>query len=450
MFANLCDYRALILVLLVLLGPSTTPAADPSDYNLSQCLELARQNHPRIKLQQFRLRQAQELSRAAKTEFLPRLDAGYSFLYRDRINAYDIGGYSFPANTHDAYNLNVTLTQPLFSGFSLIENFRLRRLGIKQAQAEAELAHLEITYETTAAYFEYLKQLKFTDTADRTVARLEAQARDAQLFYDHELIPLSDLLYSRVKLSQARQQRLRAETAVSLARARLATIMQIERDRSFTISDEPHRRPMNFSLLQATELALKLRPELKLANYAIASAGHHLKLEQGKYYPTLTLQAEHTRMGNQSSLDGDGITSTPHNTTIAVAAGWRLWDWGERGHQIEHARAAAAEAEQALKQVSDEIALEIKHNYENAATSFQNIATAADEVELARENYRVTQLRYRNQLSTATEILDAQAALTEAEAGYFNALYEYNLLLAALARAAGVESWHAMARPATQ
>ncbi|MBN2707261.1 MAG: TolC family protein, partial [Deltaproteobacteria bacterium] len=189
--ASFCAYRSVfILFLIMLLCPAEArTAATPPVYSLSQCLERARQNHPQIKLQQFRIRQAQALCQAAKTEFLPRLDAGYSFLYRDRINAYDISGYSFPANTHDVYNLNLTLTQPLFTGFSLIENFRLRRLGIKQAQAEEELAHLEITYATTSAYFNHLKQLKFAETADHTVARLEAQARDAQLFYDHELIP---------------------------------------------------------------------------------------------------------------------------------------------------------------------------------------------------------------------------------------------------------------------
>ncbi len=419
-------------------------AAAQETYSLKKCLELAHQRNPRIQLQHFQTVQAEELGKAAKTEFLPKLEAGYSFTYRDKINSYDIDGLSFPANTHDLYNLDITLTQPLFTGFSIIENYRLAQLGIKEARANEELAHLEITYETEAAYFNYLKQLKFAETAARTVARLEAQARDSQLFFDNELIPLNDLLYSKVKLSQARQRQRRVKTGVLLARAQLATIIQVDRDSIFTVADEPSQKTMGFSLDKATSVALSKRPELCLANYAITSAGHQVKLAQSEYYPNLSLQASHTRMGDKFTVDGDGLTSTPYNTLVSIGATWKLWEWGRRGHQVKSALASVEEARQTLKQVEDEIALEIKNNFENAATSFLNIATAAEEVKLGQENFRVTKLRYQNQLSTATEILDSQAALTEAEASYYNALYEYNIQLAALARAAGVENWQAI------
>lgn len=428
-----------LIFLISNIGIITTAAQE--SYSLKKCLELAHQRNPQIQIQHFQTVQAEELSKAAKTDFLPKLEAGYSFIYRDKINSYDIEGISFPANTHDTYNLDITLTQPLFTGFRIIESYRLSQLGIKKAQAEEELARLEITYETEAAYFNYLKQLKFAETAARTIDRLEAQACDSQLFFDNEMIPLNDLLFSKVKLSQARQRQRRVKTGVRLARAQLATIIQIDRDSLFTIADEPTQKTMDFSLDKATTVALSKRPELRLANYAITSAGHQVKLAQSDYYPNLSLQASHTRMGDKFTVDGDGITSTPYNTFVSVGATWKLWEWGRRGHQVKSARAGVEEARQTFKQVEDEIALEIKNNFENAGTSFLNIATAAEEVELGQENYRVTKLRYNNQLSTATEVLDSQAALTEAEASYYNALYEYNIQLAALARATGVENW---------
>ncbi len=421
-----------------------TPLHAAKSYSLDECLELALKSHPRIQLQHFQTVKAQELSKVAKTEFFPKLRAGYSYMYRDKINSYDISGQSFPANTHDVYNLDLTIIQPLFTGFSIIENYRLSQLGIEQAQTEEELARLEIIFETVAAYFEYLKQTKFAETAIRMVERLQAQARDSQLFYDNELIPLNDLLFSKVKLSQSLQQQRRVDTRLKLARAQLATIIQIDRDTIFTVDDVPHQKLLDCSLAQATATALNKRPELALANYAITSAGHQVKLAQSDYYPNLALTANHNRMGDKFDVDGDGITSTPYNTTIVVGATWSIWEWGRRGHQVKSAEAEVEEARQRLKEVADEIAMEVKSNFENALTSYRNIATASEEVELGKENYRVTQLRYQNQLSTATEVLDSQAALTEAEASHYNALYEYNIQLAALARAAGVEYWQAI------
>jgi len=442
----------LIITLTLFLGtafaalPGTLKAAE--NYTLDDCLQAALSSHPKIQVQHFRTIQAQELSRAAKTEFLPKLEADYSYMYRDKINAYDIAGRSYAANTHNVYNLDLIITQPLFTGFSIIENYRLAQLGIKQAQAEERLARLTITYETVAAYFDYLKQTKFAETAARMVERLKAQAHDSQLFFDNELIPLNELLYSQVKLSQARQQQRRVKNRLKLARARLATIMQIDRDAEFTVADKPVDKIVDFSLDQATATALKQRPELTLANYAIASAGHQVKLARSDYYPALSLIAQHHRMGDQYKVNGDGITSTPYNTTFLVGATWKLWEWNRSGHEVARARAEVEEARQRLQEVADEIALEVKNNFENALTSYRNIATAKEEVELGQENYRVTKLRFQNQLSTATEVLDSQAALTESEASYYNALYEYNIQLAALARASGVEHWQEINSPA--
>ena len=412
-----------------------------TNYSLADCLDAALKSHPRLQVQHFQTVKAMELEKAAKTDFLPKLGAGYSYMYRDKINSYDIDGTSFPANTHDVYNLDITITQPLFTGFSIIENYRLAQLGIKQARAEEKLARLEITYETVTAYFRYLKQTKFAETAARMVERLKAQAHDSQLFFDNELIPLNELLYSKVKLSQARQQQRRVATRLKLARAQLATIMQVDRDSKFTVVDEPNKKLPKLSLTQATTTAMTKRPELALSNYAIDSAGHQVKLAQSDYYPTLALTANHHRMGDQFDVNGDDITSTPYNTTIMVGAKWKLWEWGRSNHLVRSAEAEVESARRQLKEVADEIALEVKTNFENAMTSYSNIATAAEEVELGKENYRVTKLRFQNQLSTATEVLDSQAALTEAEASYYNALYEYNIQLAALARSAGVDSW---------
>jgi len=432
---------ACIILSISILQLAPSPLYAVENYSLSTCIDTALKSHPRLQVQHFQTVKAMELGKVAKTDFLPKLGVDYSYMYRDKINSYDIAGTSFPANTHDVYSLDITVTQPLFTGFSIIENYRLAQLGIKQAQAEEKLARLEIIYETVAAYFRYLKQTKFTETAARMVERLKAQAHDSQLFFDNELIPLNELLYSKVKLSQARQQQRRVETRLKLARAELATIMQINRDSQFTVVDEPNKKLPDLTLNQATGTALTMRPELTLSNYAIASAGHQVKLAQSEYYPTLALTANHHRMGDQFDVNGDDITSTPYNTTLMVGASWRLWEWGRSNHMVKSAEAEVESARRRLKEVADEIAMEVKTNFENAMTSYSNIATAAEEVELGKENYRVTKLRFQNQLSTATEVLDSQAALTEAEASYYNALYEYNIQLAALARAAGVENW---------
>jgi len=55
----------------------------------------------------------------------------------------------------------------------------------------------------------------------------------------------------------------------------------------------------------------------------------------------------------------------------------------------------------------------------------------------AKENYRITDLQYKEQVTTSTEVLDARTLLSQSEANYYGALYGYFDALARLERTVG-------------
>ena len=82
---------------------------------------------------------------------------------------------------------------------------------------------------------------------------------------------------------------------------------------------------------------------------------------------------------------------------------------------------------------------EVKESYLRVKGAENLILTAEKAVEQAKENYRISDERYKEQVATATEILDAQTRLTQARTNYTNALVVFNLARAALVRAMGLE-----------
>ena len=58
-------------------------------------------------------------------------------------------------------------------------------------------------------------------------------------------------------------------------------------------------------------------------------------------------------------------------------------------------------------------------------------------VEQGEENLRVSQERYMAQVTTITEVLDAQTRLSQSRLNYYRALYGHNLAKARLQRAVG-------------
>ncbi len=68
----------------------------------------------------------------------------------------------------------------------------------------------------------------------------------------------------------------------------------------------------------------------------------------------------------------------------------------------------------------------------------RNIFVAKKAIEQGEENFRMNQERYRQQVGTITDVLDAQTLLTKAQTDYYNALRNFNVAKAALRRAMGL------------
>jgi len=68
---------------------------------------------------------------------------------------------------------------------------------------------------------------------------------------------------------------------------------------------------------------------------------------------------------------------------------------------------------------------------------YNHIQTAQKSLVQAKENWRITNLQYQQQMTTSTEVLDARTFLTQAETNYYGALYGYMISLAELERAVG-------------
>ncbi len=67
----------------------------------------------------------------------------------------------------------------------------------------------------------------------------------------------------------------------------------------------------------------------------------------------------------------------------------------------------------------------------------KNITTASRALDQALENWRITNVQYRQQVATSTEVLDARTFLTQADSNYYNSLYGYLSAIAELSRVVG-------------
>jgi len=120
-------------------------------------------------------------------------------------------------------------------------------------------------------------------------------------------------------------------------------------------------------------------------------------------------------------------------------AKWNFWEWGRTSYGVKEKRSRLSQAELRKKQIVDNIRLEVKNAYLRTQQAEQAIITIEKAIEQAKENYRINQERYKEQVATQTDVLIAQTLLTRTMTNYYNALYAFKISKATLYRVMGQE-----------
>ena len=116
-----------------------------------------------------------------------------------------------------------------------------------------------------------------------------------------------------------------------------------------------------------------------------------------------------------------------------------LWEWGRTAYGVREKLSRLAQSKSQKEQVLDNIDLEVKQAFLKTEEAEKNIVTVEKAIEQARENLRITEERYKEQVSTTTDVLVAQTLLTQTMTNYYNALYDFKIAKAVLYRAIGQE-----------
>jgi outer membrane protein TolC len=145
-----------------------------------------------------------------------------------------------------------------------------------------------------------------------------------------------------------------------------------------------------------------------------------------RYLPEITLGAV------TGAYDAELFPSALRRTQVAVTVSVPIWNGGQRELAVARARAErdVARAERGERERgAGEAVAQAYHGY---ATARAGIELALVGVGVAAESFRVQRVRYREGATTILDLLEAQVALTEAEAALVQARHATRLALARL------------------
>jgi outer membrane protein len=437
-------FRGTFIVLIVAAAIPLYAADGMRPLSLAESVDLALNSSVLINAAKEGVRGAEAQKREAFTGFLPKLSTSYGYTRYDRDPYLIFPGLppfvqagTFTVGTKDNYNWIIEARQPLFAGGALLANYETSSIGADIARLDQAATVQDLVLEVKVAYFNILKAGRILDVARQSLEQLQAHRDTAQSFYDQGLIPRNDLLQAEVELANGRQFLLRAENGLELARSKFNTVLRRPINTPVEIEDILNDRPYEKSFDACIATALDNRPEIASFALRVEQAKRQVKVSQGEYYPNVNLVGNYTKFGDTPGVSGSAFRYSESWYVMAVA-NWNFWEWGKTKNRVEAGQSRENQAAAFLANVRDQINLEVKNTFLLLHEAEKQVQVAAKAIEQAEENFRINTERYREQVGTSTEVIDAQTLLTKARSDRHNALGDFNISHARLERAMGM------------
>ena len=341
-----------------------------------------------------------------------------------------IGGQSpFGAQSNSFYEIGAVVAQPIELGgrralrrevadrtISLAEarlaNVMQRRLlDLRRGYMEAVLAraNLEIARENQAAFAE-LVRLNTIRVKEGDVAEVELmRARVEQVKFDSAVASASlTYLQAKIRLLELLGESDYALTTKLELRSPLASV------------------PVDPDLPRLREVALRRRPEIKIAEEEQALAEATLRLEESRGKGEVTPFAGYKRLGPENTL------------TVGVTVPLPFGNRNQGG--VARAAAQKQMAATNFQLMRNRVLAEVEAAYRAYLTAREQVRVyEAGLLDQAEEAATTTLAAYREGASPLIALIDAQRARSEARGNYMKALFDYRNSLFTLEQVTGAE-----------
>jgi outer membrane protein len=412
-------------------APPPTPGlgVEPTTFALPDAIAFALQNNPRLRSARAAVERARGQEQVAFAPFLPQLDLFGQYGVTSRNLSPGVPGYTgiiraINDEPHSYQETELALQWTLYDFGRTGGRYRQAMARERITEFQLDRAGQAVEFDVAAGYLEVLLSRASRRVQEDAVRRARAFLDDAEARRKGGVALKEDVLRADVQLSESRETLVLAREGEFNAVARLNNAMGRNAALPLEVVDLEMQPPLPGPLAELLELAAAQRPEVGVAQLAVAAAQGGLEAARGEFLPRIFVRAS---VGNTSGQNVE--TGWQEGAGLHLQA--PLYSGGRHLGELRWAEADIVSALADAQLILDAISLQVNLAYRGVVAARERIDLARTAVVQAEENLRLVRVRYHNGNATPTDIVDSEAALTRSQQRFFSATYTY---LAALAR----------------
>lgn len=416
------------------------PTNGTVDLNLPKTVQMALDYNRDIKNSQYALKKAEYAINQAQAGKKPTVDYNFG---AQRSRATDAATYSRAASlmggansVSNAFSNGISVNIPLYTGGLVEGQIDVAKLGKTNAQEEILRVEQATKYSAIEGYYGLLAYQELQGVYHEAVDNLQGHLDNVQAQYNVGTKAKVDVLSSDVSLANAKTTAITADNNVAVAESNLNNILGLPLETKLNLAD--HQLPFdtyNISLQEATDYAMKYRPEVLQAAIAVQEAERNIDIADAGNKPTVAITGGNDWADNTFP----GIDANKRSWKVAAGVTYNFYDGGATKAKVNQAKQDLLVARETEQKTREAVQLEVKQAYLNIRSAAQKVEETQTVVDQARENYRIQNIRYQAGVGINLDVLDAQLSLNEAQVNHIQALYDYNVGIAKLEQVMGVD-----------
>lgn len=339
------------------------------------------------------------------------------------------GGADFQSVGFGALNqwvVGLNFSQALFTGGRASGQARAANAGRRAADMELTAQRAQLILDVTQSYYNTVLAARLSEIADAAltmsadVLRQTTAARQVGSSSEFDLLRAQVARDNQVPVALARK------SDRDIALLRLKQMLEIPLDDSLVLTtsiDVPSDSGVGYSVLgigptpntqnPTPDTTTDNRAVVRQARENVAAQEGLLRAARSDRFPSISLTSGYQRLYFPAE-PFDFSVQARENWTIGVSANVSLLSGGRTSGNVLMADAAVREAKARLKQARELAALDSRIALSQLAQAEATWRASQGTADMARRAYSIDQIRYREGISTQTELSNSQLLLEQA------------------------------------
>ena len=427
--------KVFILTLITTLVSISVTAQQAESMTLEECVTYALENNELGKIAALEKELAAGEVRKTVGTGLPQVEinSGFNYNYEVQQSLIDVSNFdpSAPPGTEvpvafgQAYDANMVLSarQLLFDG-SFFVGLQAAKTYQELSSKELVSTEIDIVEAVSKAYYSVLISQERLELVDKNYQRLDSLLRETTAMYENGFVEKIDVDRIQVNFNNLKveldQLRQLVEISNNLLKFQMGMSLTTPLELTETLDElSPEKMVISPDFLYDDRIEIsQLATNEELVNLDIRN-------NKAQYLPKLYANLSYG--ANTAAPDFSDVFQSNRWFSfgaIGVTLNIPIFNGFIKQTQLQQNQIQLDQLQARREMLMKNIDLEIQQSTIDLNANVEALAVQEQNMTLADDIFRITQTKYREGVGSNLEVMDADAALKEAQTNYFGALYD--------------------------